>query len=365
MPKKLTTSEFIEKAKLKHGNKYDYSLVNYINSSSKIKLICLDCGYEFDQLAGNHLKGKGCRNCSLSQINTRKSRCEDFIKKSKILHGDKYDYSLVEYINNKTYVNIICKSCGKIYKTTPDNHLSGSDCRCLQKSKIEKTSLERYGTTNAMLNVHIADKLKNTNIERYGTPYYTSTNDFKLKSKESLMNKYGVDHISKSSFYIENKNIIVDKIQKSLKLRSTYTKSKVEDVFYTKLVSIYGENDVERQYKSIDYPYACDFYVKSRDLYIEFNGHWTHGDCFYSANSEYTNKFLRRLNSNSGNYYRKAKYVFTKLDVEKVSIAKSNNLNYLVFWDNDLNDVDRWIFDGCPIGKDYGVMYSWLEEDSN
>ena len=365
MPKKMSNSEFIKKAKLKHGDKYDYSQVNYINSSSKVKLICLTCGYEFEQLAGNHLKGKGCRRCSESQINTRISRCEDFITKSKIIHGDKYDYSLVKYINNKTYVDVICNSCGEIYKTTPDNHLRGSDCRCLQKSKIQKTSLERYGVTNAMLNEDVVSKLKVTNLKRYGKPYYTSTNEFKLKSKKSLMTKYGVDHISKSSFYIENKEQIVDKIQRSLKIRSTYTKSKVEDVFYCKLVSIYGENDVERQYKSIDYPYACDFYVKSKDLYIEFNGHWTHGDCFYSENSDYTAKFLKRLNSHSGDYYKKAKYVFTKLDVEKVSMAKLNNLNYLVFWNNDLSDVDNWIYHGCPLGKDYGVMYSWIDDEFN
>ena len=360
MPKKMSNSEFIEKAKLIHGDKYDYSLVNYVNSSSKVKLVCLICGYEFDQIAGNHLKGKGCRKCSESQRNTRISRCEDFIKRSKILHGNNYDYSLVEYVNNRTYFDIICNSCGEIYKTTPGNHLRGSDCRCLQKSKIEKTSLERYGATNAMLNDCVVNKLKLTNIKRYGKPYYTSTGEFKLKSKNSLMIKYGVDHISKSSFYIENKKQIVDKIQKSLKIRSTYTKSKVEDIFYHKLVSIYGETDVERQYKSINYPYACDFYVKSKDLYIEFNGHWTHGDCFYNENSDYTDKFLRRINSHSGAYYEKAKYVFTKLDVEKVSVAKSNGLNYLVFWDNNLNDVDNWISQGCPLGKDYGVMYSWM-----
>ena len=362
MPKKMTLDEFIVKAKYVHGDDYDYSLVDYVNASTKVEIVCNRCGNHFLQLAGNHLKGKGCRGCSLSQVETRGVRQETFIKKAKDVHGDKYDYSMVDYIDNRTYVRIRCNRCFNIIETTPSNHLRGSDCRCRQKDKIEQTSLERYGYTNAMLDPKIAQRVQDTNMDRYGAPFYTSTGEFRERSYNSLMEKYGVSHISQSSFYQENKDAIVAKIHGTMKRNNSYVVSKSELKMYDILVQKFGVDDVERQYKSELYPFACDFYVKSLDLYIELNGHWTHGERFYNESEQYTIDFLKRLNNNQGRYYTKAKYIFSKLDVEKYMTAKKNQLNYLVFWDSKLKDVEVWLASGCPIGHDYGVMYSWLPE---
>lgn len=360
VPRRMTQSEFIEKSIKKHGDKYDYSLVEYINATSKVEIICNRCGNHFFQLAGNHLKGKGCRSCSLSQVDTRLKRQQEFIDKAKHVHGDKYDYSFVNYVNNRTSVDVKCNMCLKMIKINPSAHLDGCDCRCQQKSKIEQTSFNRFGVTNAMLNPVISLKVQETNLKKYGAKFYTSTKEFREKSYETLMLKYGVDHISKSSFYDENKDAIISKIHASMKANGSYDYSKSEEIFYLKLASFFGENDVKRQYKSNEYPYNCDFYIMSLDLYIEFNGHWTHGDRFYNDDELYTQLFMTRLNSNTGSYYKKAKYVFSKLDVDKYMVAKQNGLNYLVFWDNDMRDVDVWLASGAPVGHDYGIMYSWL-----
>lgn len=362
MPKKMTQDEFIKKAEAKHGDQYDYSLVHYQNANSKVTIICKTCGNQFDQLAGNHLKGKGCRTCSLSQVDTKDVRQQAFIEKAKAVHGDKYDYSFVDYKNNRTRVTLKCNMCGQMITVNPGSHLAGSDCRCQQAAKIESTSMARYGATNAMLNPTIVAKMRETNMQRYGAPTYMQTAEFKEKSVETLMSKYGVDHISKSSFYDEHKDEIVAKIHQSMKKNGSYSTSTAEDEFYSKLVAHFGEDNVIRQYKSELYPYACDFYIVSEDLYIEFNGHWTHGERFYNENDPYTHQFMKRLESKDGKYHKKAKYVFSTLDVEKVAIAKANHLNYVVFWDSELRDVDVWLASGAPIGHDYGEMYTWLPE---
>lgn len=122
MPKKLTTEEFIIRAKIKHNNKYGYSLVTYNNSKEKIKIKCEEHGI-FEQIPNSHLNGKGCSKCSgLYQPTT-----EEFIKSAKLIHGDKYDYSLLVYKGNKIKSKIICKEHG-IFEQTPNNHLKGQNC---------------------------------------------------------------------------------------------------------------------------------------------------------------------------------------------------------------------------------------------
>ena len=100
-----------------HNNKYDYSLVDYKNSKTKVKIICPFHG-EFEQIASDHMSGVGCSKCS----NKRKYDIKSFIEKSKEVHGDKYLYDFVDYKNNKTHVKLVCPEHG-IFITRPDNHI--------------------------------------------------------------------------------------------------------------------------------------------------------------------------------------------------------------------------------------------------
>jgi hypothetical protein len=124
--------KFIEKAKIKHSNKYDYSKVNYINSRTKIKIVCPIHG-EFEQILNNHLTGSGCNECN----NNNKKAKISFIEKAKIKHSNKYDYSLVNYANNKTKIKIVCPIHGE-FNQIPNDHLTGNGCSLCGNKNLNK-----------------------------------------------------------------------------------------------------------------------------------------------------------------------------------------------------------------------------------
>lgn len=123
--------QFIEGARKVHGNKYDYSRVQYKNNKEKIEIICPIHG-SFLQTPQHHLKGCGCPKCA-----GRDNTTEDFLRKAKQVHGDKYDYSQTNYVDYKTPVNIICKEHGQFYQL-PNVHLHGSGCPVCNFSKGEQ-----------------------------------------------------------------------------------------------------------------------------------------------------------------------------------------------------------------------------------
>ena len=99
--RRKTQDDFIEQAKRKHGNKYDYSLVEYVDSSKKIKIICPTHGV-FEQEANRHLSGCGCPKCKSDKLSLLfRGNTESFIEQAKIVHGDLYGYEKVKYVNNK------------------------------------------------------------------------------------------------------------------------------------------------------------------------------------------------------------------------------------------------------------------------
>jgi len=128
----LGKEKFIEMANKIHNNKYDYSLSEYVNNNTKIKIIC-QANHIFEQTPDIHLRGNGCKYCS----GNYNSNTEEFIKKAIKIHGNKYDYSKVNYINAKTKVEIICSKCG-IFEQTPTTHLSGCGCIYCRESRGER-----------------------------------------------------------------------------------------------------------------------------------------------------------------------------------------------------------------------------------
>ena len=127
-----TTEDVVEEFKKIHGDKYDYSKVEYTNSLKKVCIICPEHG-EFWQSPTNHLNGCGCPKCS----NVKHKTTNEFIKESRTVHGDKYDYSKVEYVNAHTKVCIICPEHGEFWQT-PNKHLLGHKCPKCSESIIEK-----------------------------------------------------------------------------------------------------------------------------------------------------------------------------------------------------------------------------------
>jgi len=149
MPKKLTKEEFIMKSKFVHGKIFDYSLVDYVNSKTKVKIVCVKHGV-FKQRPNDHLGGYGCRKCQYEKTSKlNRFTNEEFIKRGKKIHGDKYDYSECKYDGYEKKISIICPNHG-VFHQTPHNHLSGYGCfKCgeYKGEKIIRLFLDEHGIT--------------------------------------------------------------------------------------------------------------------------------------------------------------------------------------------------------------------------
>lgn len=113
MGKKLTEEEVISRFRDVHGDKYDYSKVVYVDMNSKVTIICPEHG-EFEQTPAKHINRKhGCPKCKGTKLrNHFSSTTEEFVRKAVSKHGDRYNYSKVEYVNSRTKVCIMCKNTG-------------------------------------------------------------------------------------------------------------------------------------------------------------------------------------------------------------------------------------------------------------
>lgn len=132
--KKLSSdsNSFVQKAKKLFGDKFKYEKVDYVNNRTFVIITCPEHG-DFTQKPNYHLLGNGCPDCS----GTKKLTLEIFVEKSNFTHYHKYDYSKVDYKNNKTKVIIICKKHGE-FTQSPSHHMNGSGCQRCNESKGEK-----------------------------------------------------------------------------------------------------------------------------------------------------------------------------------------------------------------------------------
>lgn len=111
--------------------------------------------------------------------------------------------------------------------------------------------------------------------------------------------------------------------------------TEVERNFHQYLLTMYDEQDILHPYMDKErYPFKCDFYIKSKDVFIEIHGNWTHGGMPYDENNEECQKKLAlwQEKAKTSDYYKNAIYVWTDLDVRKVKTAKDNGVNLLVLY---------------------------------
>ena len=220
-----------------------------------------------------------------------------------------------------------CLECGKETKFIKFTKGYRSFCstKCLNNneavSKLKKESyLKKYGVDNPAKAEPVKNKMKQTNLERYGVENVYMREDLKQKShsKESKLKEY-----------------------QTKKKNNTFNSSKPEKKLELELKKIFS--NLETQYKSELYPFKCDFYIPSLDLYIEYNGTWLHGGCFYDDNNEDNRNMLKmwKQRSEHSTFYKSAINVWTKSDLNKLNTALENNLNY-VAWFNQEQAYD-WI----------------------
>ena len=132
-----TTEYFIKKSKEFHGNLYDYSLSEYSGKDNKVQIICNEHG-PFFMSAFTHRKGAGCPVCGIiKQGLSRRDNTESFIVKAYKVHGNTFNYSLVDYHKSNIPVEIICKKHGS-FTLRPCNHLNGQGCPTCAESKGER-----------------------------------------------------------------------------------------------------------------------------------------------------------------------------------------------------------------------------------
>ena len=191
MAKRHTRDSFIEKANIKHQHKYDYSKVDYVNNSTKVCIICPIHG-EFWQTPGNHMSGQSCPKCC-----GRGYTKEEMVQRFKNVHGDKYDYSKVEFVRTDRKVCIICPIHGEFWQTPYKHMTMGQGCPKCGSSHLEND------IRNLLLN-------NNINFEEQKTfawlKYYKNLRlDFYLPDYNVAIECQGIQHFQPVDFYNNGK----------------------------------------------------------------------------------------------------------------------------------------------------------------
>ena len=251
---KHTFEEFIQKANKIHNNKYDYSKAEYVDTKTKICIICPEHG-EFWQAPYAHLKGNKCPECF---IDSKKSNKEEFIKKAREIHGDKYDYSKVEYVNSHTKVCIICPEHGEFWQT-PNNHSKYGcpECKKDVLSKLRTKTLTEFVTEAN--NVH-NDKYSYENAEYCGTEHPIKINcpihgEFIQRPQDHLRG-HGCPKCANQM-------------------------SVAEDEICSYLSNIVGSKNIVRRNNNIlDNKMEIDIFIPSLNVGIEYNGLRWHSEEF-------------------------------------------------------------------------------------
>lgn len=297
--KRLTTEEFIKRAKLKHGDKYDYSLVEYVNNFTKVKIVCPKHGL-FEQTPERHMSGCECKECSIEK---QKGNTEEFIKKSKSIWGDKYDYTFAKYVNSSTKIKLICNDCGNTIKQLPNNNYKFDCyfCSHIKRANKKRKTLEEF--------IEKAKKVHGDKYD-YSKTIYISDNsnitiicpmhgEFEQKANNHL-NKEGcpVCNSPKGELkiinYLNNKNINFE---------------------------LHKQFDNLKDRSKLSY----DFYIPSNNLLIEYNGI-----------QHYINSFRKPAHD----FHRQLHH-----DWLKRKYARDNGINLLVIrYDEDIEEKLSFLF---------------------
>ena len=374
MPRKRTQEEFIKLSKTKHNNLYTYENVNYINNTTKVSITC-KMHNDFLQTPKDHLNGRGCKECGkiTSKIRNYKKTKEDFIIQAKILHNNIYTYENVNYINfTKIKVSITCKIHNDFLQT-PKNHLNGMGCpecgkiKCITSNKITKKKF-----------LKLANDIHNNTYD-YSSVIYKNYNEpiiiickihkaFSQKPKNHIHGsgcpKCGKEKTINANTLTQSGFIIkANKVHNNLYSykKVIYKKSSIEVIITCKKHKDFLKKPVdhlqgvgcpkcrvskgelairnfldkynilyipEKRYTFLSQKIRYDFYIPSKELYIEFDGEqhfrdWHFGkyqivhqnDLFKTGYIMHKNKTLLRIHFKDLKQINKIlkKYIITDL----------------------------------------------------
>lgn len=243
--KKSNEENFISKSIEKHGHKCDYSLVEYINNNTKVKIICQIHGI-FEQIPRTHLNGRahGCGKCA---NNDYRYTIEDFVKRAGIIYNNKYDYSLIKHVNRRSHINIICPMHG-IFKTRADIHLEGAECiKCNQEKRFalsENKFIEKSKIVHKCLYDYALVKYNGANVK---TEIICSVHGSFFQTPSGHSRGKGCPYCKESKGEIKIKNFLQE----------------------NSLVFMREHRFPDCKYKNT---LPFDFYIPKLNLCIEFNG---------------------------------------------------------------------------------------------
>lgn len=268
----------------------------------------------------------------------------------KCLNGSQYHIKHCTETYTKNYINNEenRKELNKRTKNTCLERYNGIGLASQELTKkYNETMLLKYGHINPSQVKEIQEKTKQTNIKKYGAENVYASDLIIQKIKETNLERYSETSWAKSKEGREflknltNSDEFKNKQYETKKINSTFNTSKTENKLELLLREMFP--DLETQYKSIPYPFNCDFYIPSLDLYIEYNGSWTHGGCFYDENNEDNRNTLKKWKeaSEHSRFYQNAIETWTKRDLNKLNTALENHLNYIA-WFNEEQAYD-WI----------------------
>lgn len=313
-----------------------YEIYYRLKNNLKKRPVCIICGKPVKYTSGHYAKfcSKECQYSELGKKITKEIKIKSNLKKYGVEHTsklkevtDKRTKSRADHVDK--IQQHVRESLYKKYGAYDVMHIP----HILQK--IKDTNLKKFGVEFPLQqlkkeNSEIYQKISQTCINKFGVDNPLKNKEVKEKIKQTNIQKYGVDNP------LKNKEIW----KKSQDNRQISSKSKLENNFLNYLKLKYESDDIITQYKSKEYPYYCDFYIKPINLYIEIQGHWTHNDHPFDINNLNDQQIMNiwRTKSLSDKYYKNALNTWTIKDVEKRNTAIQNNLNYLeIFGKTDLN----------------------------
>ena len=293
-------------------------------------------------------------------------------------------YESIYRIKNNIINRPTCIICGNHVKYLR----SGKYAKCCSKKCVGKHSInnmeKKYGIKSSLLLKSSKEKTKRTLIEKYNVDNISKSKDIKNKKKETFISHYGYEnnfcnkdilnkakinsHTNKSTkkrqqtclekygyknylstlkgeklsnerkqqiSEIVSSKEFQDKRNKSLSIHKTWNTSKYEEKVYSELQKYIDNTDIIRQYKSIEYPFNCDFYIKPLNIYIEVQcSHYHHFKPFNYIEDKYE---LERLYKKSKDHpqYKSIIETWTIRDIKKRNVANKNKLNYIEIWPSD------------------------------
>lgn len=237
------------------------------------------------------------------------------------------------------------------------------------QKKRAATIMAEYGVNNVFELEEFQRRARETNLQKYGAEHPIQLEEFQQKARASSTERYGYEYFNQSeesrqrlSAQMQDPEVRA-KINATKRANGSFHTSAVEDGLHQMLIETFGEDDVLTQYSDDRYSTLCDFYILSRDLFIELNGTWTHGGHWFDESSAQDQQKLAGWRAKSTAFYRNAEAVWTVADPKKRNAAAEHQLNYVVFWDGaKLLDAKLWLAMGAPDGADWQSEYSWIPD---